>query len=158
MQRSCGKVWSVCVTKEGKIVSGSADKTVRVWDMKGKELAVCRGHEDQVESVCVTNYGKIVSGSLDGTVRVWEIEGKQLAVCRCLEDMVYSIGVMDDGKIVSCSRNKAVYVWDISLLARIKSMDRDTARVVWEVLRSASLQAEIDKQELWKEIEKILAE
>ena len=39
-------VQSVCVTKDGKIVSGSWDKTVRVWDMQGKELVVCRGHED----------------------------------------------------------------------------------------------------------------
>ena len=54
---------SVCVTKDGKIVSGSDDKTVRVWDMQGKELAICRGHEDGVTSVCVTKDGKIVSGS-----------------------------------------------------------------------------------------------
>ena len=47
-------VSSVCVTKDGKIVSGSDDRTVRVWDMQGKELAVCRGHEDSVRSVCVT--------------------------------------------------------------------------------------------------------
>ena len=41
------KVWltSVCVTKDGKIVSGSVDETVRVWDMEGNQLAVCRGHE-----------------------------------------------------------------------------------------------------------------
>ena len=41
-------VMSVCVTKDGKIVSGSYDKTVRVWDMQGKELAICRGHEGSV--------------------------------------------------------------------------------------------------------------
>ncbi len=58
-----GGVTSVCVTKDGKIVSGSYDKTVRVWDMEGNELAICRGHEDWVMSVCVTKDGKIVSGS-----------------------------------------------------------------------------------------------
>ena len=57
-------VMSVCVTKDGKIVSGSDDRTVRVWDMQGNELAVCRGHEDPVWSVCVTNDGKIVSSSI----------------------------------------------------------------------------------------------
>ena len=56
---------SVCVTKDGKIVSGSDDKTVRVWDMEGNQLAVCRGHEGRVNSVCVTKDGKIVSGSHD---------------------------------------------------------------------------------------------
>ena len=38
-------VYSVCVTNDGKIVSGSDDQTIRVWDMQGKELAICRGHE-----------------------------------------------------------------------------------------------------------------
>ncbi len=36
---------SVGVTKDGKIVSGSDDETVRVWDMQGNQLALCRGHE-----------------------------------------------------------------------------------------------------------------
>ena len=40
-----GRVYSVCVTNDGKIVSGSHDRTVRVWDMQGNELAICRGHE-----------------------------------------------------------------------------------------------------------------
>ena len=49
------------------------DRTVRVWDMEGNQLAVCRGHEGVVTSVCVTKDGKIVSGSQDKTVRVWDI-------------------------------------------------------------------------------------
>ena len=55
-------------------MSGSYDKTVRVWDMQGNQLAICRGHEDLVQSVCVTKDGKIVSGSKDKTVRVWELD------------------------------------------------------------------------------------
>ncbi len=39
-------VRSVSVTHDGKIVSGSNDKTVRVWDMHGNQLAICRGHEE----------------------------------------------------------------------------------------------------------------
>ena len=51
------------MTNGSKIASGSEDKTVRVWDMQGNQLAICRGHDDLVLSVCVTNDGKIVSGS-----------------------------------------------------------------------------------------------
>jgi WD40 repeat protein len=59
-----------------RIVSGSQDQTVRVWDGEsGEEVAVLKGHDDVVCSVCsfTTAEGavRIVSGSLDKTVRVW---------------------------------------------------------------------------------------
>ena len=49
-------------------------------------------------------------------------------------------------------------VWDIGLLGRIVRMDEDQARALWELLQNISQKAEIGKQELWKEIEKILGE
>jgi len=65
-------------------VSGSWDKTVRVWDIDGKQdPVVLKGHTDQVTCVAVVEGGgdgsgaRIVSGSLDKTVRVWDIDGKQ---------------------------------------------------------------------------------
>jgi WD40 repeat protein len=67
-------ITSVFVTADNKIVSGSIDKTVRVWDIEGNQLAVCRGHDSAACSVCVTGDNKIVSGSWDKTVRVWETQ------------------------------------------------------------------------------------
>ncbi len=106
-------VTSVCIAEDGKIISGSLDNTVRVWDMQGSRLAECRGHEDLVKSVCVTKDGKILSGSLDKTVRVWDMQGNQLAVCRGHEYGVYSLCVMKDIKIVSGSSDRTVRVWDM---------------------------------------------
>ncbi len=107
-----GAVLSVYVTEDGKILSGSADDTVRVWDMQGNHLAVCKGHEDGVTSVCVTKDGKIVSGAVDATVRVWDIQGNQLAICRGHRG-VLSVYITKDGKIVSGSRDSIVRVWDM---------------------------------------------
>ena len=55
-------------------VSGSEDKTVRVWDaMSGEELKSLAGHLDWVRSVAFSpNGSRIVSGSSDDTVRVWD--------------------------------------------------------------------------------------
>ncbi len=103
---------SLCITKDGKVVSGSYDNTVRVWDMEGNELAVCTGHESWVGSVCVTEDGKIVSGSYDQTVRVWDMQGIELAVCRGHERQVVSVS-LTDGKIVSGSLDRTIRVWDM---------------------------------------------
>jgi WD40 repeat protein len=58
----------------GRIVSGSYDKSVRVWDAaSGAELACLSGHEEPVTSVAFSaDGGRIVSGSLDNSVRVWD--------------------------------------------------------------------------------------
>ncbi len=106
-------VRSVCITKDGKIVSGSDDGTVRVWDVEGKELVVCRGHKDRVTSICVTKNNNIVSGSHDKTIRVWDMAGYQLAECRGHEGLVASVYVTQDGKIVSGSYDQTVRVWDM---------------------------------------------
>ncbi len=68
-----------------RIVSGSDDNTVRVWDAaSGKELLVLRGHEEPVNAAGFSPDGaRIVSGSEDNTVRVWDAaSGKELLVLR----------------------------------------------------------------------------
>src|SRR5882757_5665779 len=67
---------SVAFSPNGsKIVSGSGDKTIRVWDAStGVEmLPPLRGHDNWILSVAFSPDGsKIVSGSDDKTIRVWD--------------------------------------------------------------------------------------
>ena len=61
---------------DGKqVVSGSRDKTVRVWDVEsGAELRKFEGHTSSVYSVSFLGDGKqVVSGSWDKTVRVCDV-------------------------------------------------------------------------------------
>ena len=73
----------MAVTPDGaRIVTGSADRTARVWDAKtGAELAQLKGHTNGVDSVAVTPDGaRIVTGSGDSTARVWDAKtGAELA-------------------------------------------------------------------------------
>jgi WD40 repeat protein len=54
----------------GKIASGSADNTVRVWK-DGTRLHTLTGHTSRVKALAVLPDGKLASGSWDKTVRVW---------------------------------------------------------------------------------------
>jgi WD40 repeat protein len=62
-------------------VSGSGDRTVRVWDLaEGRCTAALEGHKYGVLSVALSADGRTaVSGSADRTVRVWD-----LASGRCI--------------------------------------------------------------------------
>ncbi|KAF8626013.1 hypothetical protein AX14_011523 [Amanita brunnescens Koide BX004] len=67
-------VFSATFSPDGsRIVSGSSDKSVRVWHAStGAELGVLNGHTHWVYSVAFSPDGtRIVSGSHDYSMRVW---------------------------------------------------------------------------------------
>lgn len=57
------------------MVSGSIDKTIRIWDSKrGDCIHVLRGHSRPIESLALSPDGSLViSSSLDNIIKVWEI-------------------------------------------------------------------------------------
>jgi WD40 repeat protein len=68
-------VTSVAFSPDGsRIVSGSLDSSVRVWDARtGEHLRELQGHTDSIWSVAFSPDGnRIVSGSYDKSVRVWD--------------------------------------------------------------------------------------
>src|SRR5262249_16863034 len=68
-------VFAVAVTPDGgRIVTGSKDKTARVWDAgTGAELLQLKGHTDAVFAVAVTpDRSRIITGSSDKTAHVWD--------------------------------------------------------------------------------------
>ena len=67
---------SVAITYDNsKIVSGSYDGIIKVWDLNtGKLLNTLKGHSDMVGSLAVTpDNNEIVSASSDSTIRVWDV-------------------------------------------------------------------------------------
>lgn len=67
-------VWTIALSPdEKKVVSGSEDGGVRLWDIDtGKLIAKWTGHTNTVVSVCWSRDGhRVVSGSEDETARQW---------------------------------------------------------------------------------------
>lgn len=58
------------------IISGSEDKTVRIWNLLDqREKATLKGHSTPVISVAVTSSGKIgATGSKDKTIKLWDLD------------------------------------------------------------------------------------
>jgi WD40 repeat protein len=102
-----------------RIVSGSNDLTIRVWDATTGERVAgpFEGHDAAVSSVAFSPDGsRIVSGSDDWTVRVWHAQtGKEL--CEPFKghtEWVFAIAVSPDAtKIVSGSDDQTIRIWDV---------------------------------------------
>ncbi|MBW4433613.1 MAG: caspase family protein [Pelatocladus maniniholoensis HA4357-MV3] len=111
-------VTSVAFSPDGQyIVSGSDDKTLRLWDNQGRLIGQpFQGHEGAVTSVAFSPDGKhIVSGSRDRKVRLWDIQGDPIRQpLQGHENDVMSVAFSPDGTyIISGSSDGTVRLWDI---------------------------------------------
>ncbi|KAJ7824136.1 WD40-repeat-containing domain protein, partial [Mycena leptocephala] len=119
LQGHDGEVNCIAISADGAhIVSGSRDKTIRVWDARTGEAIMqpIKGHTGSVSFVAFSPDGaRIVSGSWDHTICVWDSRvGK--AVMEPIQGhtgFVQSVTFSPDGEhIVSGSDDSTIRVWD----------------------------------------------
>lgn len=102
---------------EQRIVSGSEDETVRLWDAEsGAELSTWKGHKGCVESVAFSPDGRYVASTgFDHTVRIWEVEtGTAIHVLTGHKYRVEALAYSPDGtQLVSGAGDKTIRIWDL---------------------------------------------
>ena len=70
----------VAISPDGRwLVTGSFDKTARLWDLKSKNPAVgsrvLKGHTKRIYCLAISPDGRwLVTGSRDKTVRLWDLK------------------------------------------------------------------------------------
>lgn len=69
-------VWQIIQLNENQAASGSADKTIFVWDLpSGLSLFRLLGHEDKImKGLVALDKDYILSASLDKTCKVWNLQ------------------------------------------------------------------------------------
>eukprot|EP00127_Corallochytrium_limacisporum_P006332 Clim_evm43s225 gene=Clim_evmTU43s225 len=120
-----------------KAISGSKDRTIRVWDLHtDRELKCLRGHSMSVLCLQYDDH-KIVSGSSDSTLRIWDIStGETVCVLRGHTEPVLHLK-FDERHIVSCSRDRTVRIWKLPpidrarpLAQQLEGMENERPRVI----------------------------
>lgn len=85
--------------------TGSADKTVRVWDARAKkgQVFLFKGHSDAVTTLRWGEGGRsLVTGSKDKTIRIWDTRaGRQRALCERHFDAINALRAIPE--FIKCS-------------------------------------------------------
>ncbi len=109
-------VSSLALSKDGKIlVSGSRDKTIKIWHLERDELLhTLKGHNDGVYSLALSEDEQIIaSGSADKTIKLWHLEtGELLNTFTGHTNTVTGLAFGDRGDtLVSGSLDKTIKIW-----------------------------------------------
>ncbi|CAB4382152.1 unnamed protein product [Rhizophagus irregularis] len=112
------KILSVSISPNGKyVVSGSRDRTVRLWSVREKRLLHgFKEHKGDVNSVSFSsNSNLIVSGSMDNMVYLWSVNEKKLVhAFKGHNGGVSSVSFSPNNEfIVSGSKNGMICLWSI---------------------------------------------
>jgi phospholipase A-2-activating protein len=116
-----GAVWDVLPLSENIVVTGCADKNIRIFEL-GKAIA---GQvqprstiytPDVVRALCQVPKGHpsgadIASASNDGVIRLWKLNGQQVGELIGHESFIYSLTSLSSGELVSSGEDRTVRIW-----------------------------------------------
>jgi len=128
----------MCVDgKDSMFISGSVDKTIKVWDSRtsgaGSNLTF-RGHEQDVNSVQYfpDGYG-VCSGSEDGTCRLWDIRACRQLNCYTPDKEicgVSSVAFSNTGRMLIAGYDDfAGIVWDTIFGTAVQTLSGHTDKL-----------------------------
>jgi outer membrane protein assembly factor BamB len=124
-------VCALAIGPDGKVYSGSQDRTIRVWSGEsGAHLQTLQGHTNEVRALAIGLDGKIHSGSCDETIRVWSsASGTHLQTLVGHTHWVFALAVGLDGKVYSGSCDGTVRVWSGDDGTHLHTLVGHTSRV-----------------------------
>jgi len=120
-------VWSVC-TDGLLIISGSIDKTIRIWDlMSSTQIGSPINAGGNVYAVNLFNDGRIAAG-VDCAVQVWDVKTRRrIALMGGHTFTVSTVAVSCDNlRIASGSYDKSIRLWDTVTYTQIWELSGHT--------------------------------
>ena len=128
----------MCLSANEKILSGSEDKTIKIWTRDGQLKNTLTGHKGSVNAIKLFfSYGKLIrfgiykikifrfikikksinailSGSSDFTIKIWGlISGSCLNTLNGHSEAVLCLQLLPTGELCSGSSDSSIKVWSL---------------------------------------------
>lgn len=117
LQSHSSSINTIAFSCNGKLASGSADRTVKLWDLDSN-IPNCTfsGHSSLINAVAFSPDGLfIISGSWDHTIKVWDLTTKELIQTLSEHSgWIKCIAISFGGKnLISGSADKTIKIWNL---------------------------------------------
>lgn len=144
-----GPVRTVAAINQRQVISGSDDRTLRIWDLEtGQTLRILNGHRGLVSAVAMAAERRAVSVSFDGTLRLWNLQnGNCLRTFEGRCGPFTSISIVDERRAITSSLDNALRVWDLATGQKLATFlgHADVVNVVAAVDNARVVSASDDK-------------
>ncbi|MBF0553271.1 MAG: serine/threonine protein kinase [Nitrospirae bacterium] len=136
MTLSGSPVTALLMCDGGRVISGAADGTLRLWDIKtGEVRRAFKCHTAQINSLCRARGDRFfLSAGNDGLMILWDAEtGERVKVYKCPSNSVTCAAIDEDlAFIASGSTDRNIRLWDCAsgAVTKILTGHSDTVTAV----------------------------
>ncbi|KAH8701794.1 putative polyubiquitin binding protein [Talaromyces proteolyticus] len=112
-----GSVWAVLAYDKYTVITGCADRIIRIFNTSGKLLKSIKDSQDVVRALTKLPSGhpsgaQFASASNDGVIRLFTLDGELVSELHGHESFIYSLAVLPSGELVSSGEDRTVKVWN----------------------------------------------
>lgn len=162
-QSHSNTIESACFSPDSnRILTASKDNTARLWNLRGRSIAIFQGHTDIIGCAEFSpNGNQILTASYDHTARIWELKNRLTSVFDEHDDRIVDCDFSPEGeRIVTASYDQSARVWNlegkqIALLkghtgilnsavfspdgTRIVTASADHRAIIWNLKRQSNI-------------------
>jgi len=102
---------SVLSLPNGIIITGSQDKSIRLWYRGEQQKEIANAHDDIIRAFTEVPGLGFASCSNDETVKLWSTDGELLQTFKGHQGFVFSVITLITGEIASAGDDCCVKIW-----------------------------------------------
>lgn len=121
-----GQIVSWIKVDDSKLITGSADKSIRIWNMKTEtcQKTIIKAHDHCVSDLVSMDNGLFASGSRDKTLKIWDQESGI-----CLQNIALGYAISKGGlRFISNKENSKILAF--------KPVDEDSKTLIFSEIKN----------------------
>ncbi|KAJ9218387.1 hypothetical protein DTO166G4_253 [Paecilomyces variotii] len=112
-----GSVWAVLAYDKDTVITGCADKIIRVFNTSGKLLRSIKDSPEVIRALCKVpssnpTGAQFASASNDGIIRLFTLQGQIVGELHGHESFIYCLASLPTGELVSSGEDRTVRIWN----------------------------------------------